>query len=337
MKLITSPRKVAITAFLVIVHQTKQTFAIDQGSTIIKEEDNNKDGKHKMNQHSRRVQTTACKPGTLYSLDQRSPFDNYEFVSIDINTFASGQDAVLIGNTGIGLSDIGIADAGAAGLPNDDFIYLLNSNNSFYKVNKATGITTTLGFDVVPLFGQWTGLAFDLNTEILYGLSSQNGATYIGIIDPVTGSVTDTSIFVNVFCGLSLAINGQSVAYIHDCDDNNIYSIDLNTLSAGSNVAATLVGPTGFQTGDTSGMSWDPSSDVIYMTSFICEAELRSVNIDTGEATLIGIINSSIGEEALFGFAAFDTCGYSGGGSKSSKGSKTSKSNKASKSKAGRR
>ena len=150
-----------------------------------------------------------------------------------------------------------------------------------------------------------------------------------------------SSIFDNVFCGLSLAINGQSVAYIHDCDDNNIYSIDLATIStvagsAGSNTA-TLVGSTGFQTGDTSGMSWDPSSDVIYMTSFICEAELRSVNIDTGEATLIGIINSSIGEEALFGFAAFDTCGYTGGGSKSSKGSKTSKSNKASKSKAGRR
>jgi len=339
MKLITSPRKV-VTALLVIVYQTKQTFAIDQRSTITKEE----------NSTARRTQNT-CNPGTLYLVDQS--LNEFAYIS-DVNSFTGGQVTSIASNNVPGI----IQDAGASGPPDSDFIYQISTgNNELYTVNKVDG-TATLLYTIIPSISilpecysntfwacKWTGLALDLNSGFLYGLATGSKGTYLCIINTENGDVTNVSLLnLTLQCGVSLAIDGNSKGFIHDSCDELIYSVDLDTGDA------SILGPTGLTNFDSSGMAWDYSSDTIFMVANnndSSRAELRSVTTEIGvtaRTTFLGEFQSSNGgaTKAILGFAVIESCGYSsGGGSKSGKGSKTSKSkgskSKSSKSKAERR
>lgn len=172
-------------------------------------------------------------------------------------SIAAEADAVLLGSAG----------------PNADQLISID------PVTGAGTLIGSIGF-VTP------GLAFDSNSEILYGLESAP-EDRLHTIDPDTGTPTvvgDTGLSTTVPSGLAF---DPETGTLFVTATTGI-SADLYTLNT-STGAATLVGPTGI-TGLLMRLAFDPMTDTLFGAHF---NNLYELNATTGAATLIGPIGFS--------------------------------------------
>ncbi|MGO3182246.1 MAG: T9SS type A sorting domain-containing protein, partial [Aequorivita sp.] len=139
--------------------------------------------------------------------------------------------------------------------------------------------------------GDWVGMEFDRSTGILYALSGP----ILYTIDP--DDVTATLVGVTGIniddIPVALAIDGNGVGYTYDLLNKLFYSIDLST------GASTVIGDIGFDANYGQGMTYDPTTDTVYMSAFnnsTFAAEWRSVDLATGATTFIGNMVNGIGD-----------------------------------------
>jgi len=149
-------------------------------------------------------------------------------------------------------------------------------SGALYTVDPSTGTMTLIGGGVS---GGWNGIAYDDNSETLYGAAS----TAFYTIDIATGS----SSFVGNFgiggeLMIDIAIDNNGNCYGHDIATDSIYSIDL---SSGS---ATLIGSTGLAANYAQGMEYDKVNEVLYLAGYTASGSLYTCDVNTGWCTLVG-------------------------------------------------
>eukprot|EP00978_Attheya_sp_CCMP212_P018916 scaffold52316_cov54-Attheya_sp.AAC.1 len=200
---------------------------------------------------------------------------------------------------------------GAAGLPDDDFLYQLSATGStLQKISKVTGeIIENLGqVQGNPQF-TLTGLHMDLTSGILYGMNTICGtsSSLVSITPTIPPEATEIGPIGGLgTCFIALAIDADGNGWTYDVFDDNLYSVDLCTGEFA------VVGPIGFDAHFTQGMAYDPASDTVYMAAYNIDlpygqrAQLRSVDTSTGQTTLLDPIGPGTTE---VNWLAFETCG----------------------------
>jgi len=164
-----------------------------------------------------------------------------------------------------------------------------------YSVDPTSGVMTLIGGSGTA----YNGIAYDDNSGTMYGASSYN----LYSIDITTGAQTMIGTWGSSYLMIDIAIDNDGVCYGHDIVTDSIYKIDL------TNAAATLVGSTGLSANYLQGMEYDKETDILYLAAYTSFPALYSVNVDTGQATLVG--NFPSGTE-IDGFAIPYTAGPPG-------------------------
>ena len=174
---------------------------------------------------------------------------------------------------------------------NGDFstLYAIDYNtNTLYAIDIATGAQTYIG-SAVPS-GSWTGMT-GANDGTMYASASNCGvSSTLYTIDLDTGALTTIGNITNGTCVIDIAITPDGTLYGLDIVNDVLLNIDPNT------GAGTVIGPVGFDANYAQGMDYEEDSGTLYLTSFnnaTYNAELRAVDVNTGNTTLIGIFGYS--------------------------------------------
>lgn len=165
------------------------------------------------------------------------------------------------------------------------------TNGELYEVDILTATYTSLGTITPPNGEQWNGIEFNTGTNILYGISSNfSTSSTLSTIDLT--NLTVTPIGQTGTTGMiSIAFDSNVNMYGHDVVSDSFYSIDIATGNA------TLMAPLNFNANFGQDLEWDAASQTMYMTAFNAvtfNAELRTVNLTTGETTFIDLLGNGI-------------------------------------------
>ncbi|HFE64530.1 MAG TPA: choice-of-anchor D domain-containing protein, partial [Caldithrix sp.] len=239
------------------------------------------------------------------------PFQSMPFNFRGANGPAYGQDAIggnwmripLInpaGSTVIAplVGDFFGGDFGPGGV----FYAVDFTNNQLVTVDTLTGVFTVVGPMLPPAAGQaWTGIGWDASTSTMYASSTDITTSYLSTVDINTGAVTaigSTTVAAGI---IDIGVDNFGNIYAHDIVSNAIYTIDPAT------GAATMLGATGFDANYAQGMDFNPETGELYLAAYnntVSAAELRLVDLTTGNTTLVGPIGAGAGVEVTaFGIA----------------------------------
>ena len=176
-----------------------------------------------------------------------------------------------------------------AGASSDDGTlgYAIDSENNFYFIDILTGVYTFQGKVTPPNGETFTGLETDpTDDNKLYAISSDGVQSSLSTIDPITRIVTLIGITTMVLA-ISLAITLTGQLFALDIDNDALYSINKAT------ALAVFIGFIGFDANFGQAMTRVAATGLIMMAAFnntVFDSELRSVNVNTGLTTLIGVI-----------------------------------------------
>ena len=159
--------------------------------------------------------------------------------------------------------------------------------NLFLSIEKATGATTLRTGPGLAGFRDLRALAFDTNTNTLFGIDGFTGQ--LVRIDPATGAATAVGplgilVVDGLACGLGFDSNTNTLyGSIFDPAQNadELVTIDPATGSA------TVVGPIGFQ--DVFGLAFDPNTNTLFGTDAF-GADLIEIDPATGAGTFVSML-----------------------------------------------
>jgi len=166
------------------------------------------------------------------------------------------------------------------------------SSTGFSSVNTSTGAYTGIG----PIgFLKTTGLAFDPNTQTMYGVTNYDELL---TINTSTGAGTLVGpVGLNVD-GAGLAFDpGASKLYMTDYGNDRLYTLNTST------GAATLIGPTVIP--NISSLAFDPTTTTLYGVSSTQDS-LFTLNTTTGLASPVAAAWWGLGVAYNDGGLAFD-------------------------------
>ena len=175
---------------------------------------------------------------TMYVSDVSLPTDGYGLGSVNLATGA----VAIIGSHVISNDIMGLAFIGNTLYGSDA------DNDSLDTINLATGAATIVGPFVNQDSNGMKCLAYDSETNTLYGMGNTNVYT----IDPMTGTATlvgPLGVTFGNYVGCEVD-SSTGILYAGDDPAGNLYSVNKTTGTA------TLVGPTGIQ---ISGLAYVPS------------------------------------------------------------------------------
>jgi hypothetical protein len=199
-----------------------------------------------------------------------------QFVSFDPDNLSSLN--LIAPNSG----STNFEGAGAISNDNPEVGYAINIIGQMYRINVNTGAYTLVGnTGIANINGAEfhpNGTLYAVSSTGLYTINTSTAAaTFVGNLNTGGG------------LAVALAIDGAGVGYTYDLVDDGFYTINL------ASGASTYVGNIGFDANFGQGMAWDEATNTVYMTAFNAstfQAEFRSVNLSTGNTTMLGAINS---------------------------------------------
>ena len=218
-----------------------------------------------------------------------------EAAELGYGSYSTGNPAdfsTISGGSGTG----GFEGAGAIDPTDNTVGYMVDSDGQMYSFDVLTGVFSNLGS--IALVDGLNGLEFD-SGGTLYGVDSGNlysvnpagpSATLIGSLGLPSGGIA-----------IALAIDNNGIGYIYDIAEGLAYSVNLTT------GAATPIGPIGFNANYGQGMYYDSLTDQIFLAAFNFDtfvAELRILDVATGNTTLIGEIASDVVGGAQLGWSS---------------------------------
>ncbi len=201
-----------------------------------------------------------------------------ELSNIDLET--ATQTFIATTETHINASDFGPGNV----------LYGINSNTSaFFEIDTITGATTSIS--TISLANRvWSGLAFDPEYGVMYGMSVV-----------VTGTPNSSLYGIDLEDGSITLVGSQSTAPEVACiamdNDGNLYGMDISTEDASIYLidrldgSVTLVGETGLSgSGLGHGMDFCVETETMYLTTqnAALENTLRIVDLDDGSTTEVG-------------------------------------------------
>lgn len=137
--------------------------------------------------------------------------------------------------------------------------------------------------------GLVTGLAYDPNNDVLYGIN-RNFDTLLSINTSTGAGTTIGSLGIDTVAGGLAFDRNSNTLYYNDNTSSSMYSINTTT------GAATLIGLNGI--GLMQGLAFDPNSNTLYATSSPTNS-LYTINTATGAATLVGPFGVSLNDHGL--------------------------------------
>jgi hypothetical protein len=179
----------------------------------------------------------------------------------------------------------------------DNTLYALPlSGTAFYQIDTATVAVTQIGTSI-PLSGHnWSGLAYDNTTGILFASSTSGSGSAFYWIEISTGAASLIGATAAAKGVVDIAFDGSGQMYAHNLPDE-IYQIDKAT-----GVAAYL-GDTGFMgAGPWHGLDYCYENGTMYMATYnsiTMERSFRSVNLSSGLTTLVGTTTLGAGGFAI--------------------------------------
>lgn len=162
----------------------------------------------------------------------------------------------------------------------------------WYTIDTATGIMTRLA----ELGRSFSGLAYDLTSEIMYGVDFNviTGYTDLFTIVPATG---ESTLLGSVLPGEqlpNLAADGSGYLYTIGLQSDHLFKID----PAGPTV--TDVGACGINMNYYLDLEYDHSGNTLYASTYTDTRELYCVDMSTGTCTLV---NAFMGKAEISGVA----------------------------------
>jgi len=189
---------------------------------------------------------------------------------------------------------------------NDDFsrFYTLDfDSGEFLSLSTSDGSEQVIG-PAVHVFGEdWSGLALDRSTGVLYASSTMMSgglSSTLYTIDPATGDAT-------VIGGIADDVRIIEIA----ANAGQLYGVDI----AGDNLigifgtAQTVIGPLGFDAEFAEGLDFDAASGTLYFAAvnnesvFSQPAQMYTIDTATGHATLVGGISADPDGAQISAFA----------------------------------
>jgi MAM domain-containing protein meprin/A5/mu/flagellar hook capping protein FlgD/uncharacterized protein DUF4394/HYDIN/CFA65/VesB family protein/BACON domain-containing protein len=207
-----------------------------------------------------------------------------DFISISLS---SPQMPQVLGPAGSFYTGADFNDKG--------ILYAIDGNaRTLVIFDQNTCSSTTIGQMQVQGNEMWTGLSWDPVTKKIYALSSDFGSvSTLYTVNTLTAATTLIGT-TNVATGLvDISFDEFGNLYTYDPPTNNLYTLDKTDGSV------TLIGSLGCTVSPYShqGMDFDPNTGDLYLTCVndsSYEAELRIVDLVTGNATLVGQIGSRL-------------------------------------------
>lgn len=170
-------------------------------------------------------------------------------------------------------------------------VYMVDTTNVMWEVDPATGAILNTYTATPPGGGEtYSGMAFDPTSDVVYAATTSCAASSLYTIDAPTGAATLVGPVTNGGCLIGIAVDGNGDLWGYDIIADVLLSIDKNT------GAGTIVGSIGFDANFGQGMGWDPNTDTLYMAAFnssAFQAELRTVDRNTGNTALVGVLGST--------------------------------------------
>jgi hypothetical protein len=162
----------------------------------------------------------------------------------------------------------------------------------WYTIDTATGIMTRLA----DLGRSFSGLAYDLTSEIMYGVDVNNITGYNDIftIVPATG---ESTLLGSVLQGeqlLDLAADGSGYLYAIGLETDHLFKIDP------SGPTVTDVGTCGINMNYYLDLEYDHSGNTLYASTYTNTRELYCVDMSTGTCTPVNVF---MGEAEIGGVA----------------------------------
>ena len=178
----------------------------------------------------------------------------------------------------------GFSNAGDFPRDDDSFVYELDNEGNLRTVDVETGDFEQIGNVGAPGNG-WAGMSTDPTSGTIY---VNTGAT-LYTLDPDAPSVEEIGSFGVDFM-IDIAVDGEGQMYGYSLTTDAFYEINKETGEA------TQVGSIGFDANFGQGLTWDTQNQVMLMAAFNntdFQAELRTVNRETGSTELIGVIGEN--------------------------------------------
>ncbi len=160
--------------------------------------------------------------------------------------------------------------------------YAVSSGNNLVTINYLTGERTVIGnigFEV-------EGMSYDVQSNTMFAICYVNGNSYLYSIDLLTAVPTQIGVVgTGYFYGLGASIEGNLYTL---CDnDNSFYSVNKYTGES------TLIGPTGFDIYYRQEIEFDKNTNTCYVSSSMIDSgRLLTINVATGNATIVGIFTN---------------------------------------------
>ena len=189
----------------------------------------------------------------------------------------------------------------------DDFtkLYVINYNtNQFATIDIDTAAITPIGTST-PYPGEfWSGMT-STQGGALYGSATSCSSSTLYSINPSTGASTAIGTITNAPCIIDIAINSQGEMYGVDILNDNLIKIDPAT------GAGTIIGSIGFDANYAQGMSFDRSTDVLYLAAYNTSGggQLRIADTTTGNTVLVGVFPNS-GQIDCLAFPSVGSIGW---------------------------
>ena len=173
--------------------------------------------------------------------------------------------------------------------------YQIKDTNELVTVDTTTGAETVIGTLATPPAGEtYTGMAFDPSTGNTYASSCNITTSSLFQIDVATATATLIGAITNSPCSIAIAATTAGDLYSYDLVNDVLLSVDKAT------GAGTTIGSIGFDANFGQGMDYDPTTGTMYMAAFnngTFLAELRTVDLATGNTALVGTLGAGAGEQ----------------------------------------
>ncbi len=187
-----------------------------------------------------------------------------------------------------------------------DFISLFQAGFFTTQSGTLVSIVADLGtaVTIAPITGVTpgqiiVGMGFDLSSATMYLVGSNLGippSTQLYTLDIGTGAATLIGDITNAPGIFAIAVNCDGEIYGFDSAGGNLVSIDPTT------GAATIVGSLGVSSIFAQDADFDPETGMLYWTIFNgASGELRSVDVNTGNSTLITTWSADLISFGIFG------------------------------------
>jgi DNA-binding beta-propeller fold protein YncE len=182
--------------------------------------------------------------------------------------------------------------------------YVIRDTSTLMTVDAATGAETSIGTLATPPGGEtYTGMTFDPSTGNVYATSCNITTSSLFTIDVTTATATRIGAITNSPCSIGIGANDSGNLYTYDLVNDSLLSINKST------GAGTIIGSIGFDANYGQGMDFDSVTGTMYMAAFnngTFLAELRAVDLATGNTTLLGVLGTP---GTQLGYVAFQSGG----------------------------